>query len=320
MFDILTITGPIYILILSGFIATRFGMFDTNDMRVLGKFVLNFALPALIFRALSQRPLEEVLNAGYLLSYSAGSLTMLGLGYFWSRRLAGRSSTASTFYAMGMTCSNSGFVGYPILLLTMAPIAGVSLALNMLVENLVMIPLVLVMAEHGRAGSGRWYRVLGQALSRLVSNPLIIALIAGFCISLANWRLPAAIVRTVDMFAMASGAVSLFVVGGTLVGLAVKGMGRQITPIVVGKLILHPLAVFLAIWILTLLGIPISDPSLRKAAVLMAAMPMMSIYTILAQAYGQQDFSAPAMLVATVTSFFTLSGLLFILRHFPMWG
>ena len=31
---------------------------------------------------------------------------------------------------MGMTCANSGFVGYPILLLTLAPVAGVVLALQ----------------------------------------------------------------------------------------------------------------------------------------------------------------------------------------------
>jgi predicted permease len=97
-----------------------------------------------------------------------------------------------------------------------------------------------------------------------------------------------------------------------------QGMGRQITPIAVGKLLVHPLAVFLAISALPLLGLPPLDASLRTGAVLMAAMPMMGIYPILAQAYGQEDFSAAALLVTTVASFFTLSGLLWVLRHMPI--
>ena len=52
-------------------------------------------------------------------------------------------------------------------------------------------------------------------------------------------------------------------------------------------------------------------------AVLMAAMPMMGIYLILAQANGQEDFSAAALLVTTLGSFFTLSGLLWVFRHAP---
>jgi malonate transporter len=156
MLDILAITSPIYAIILLGFATTRMGLFAKADMRVFGKFVVNLALPALIFRALSQRQFGEIFNQGYLLAYLGGSLATVALGYLWSRRVAGLHPVRSTFYAMGMGCSNSGFVGYPILLLTFAPMAGVALALNMLVENLVIIPLLLLQAERGRGGAGGW--------------------------------------------------------------------------------------------------------------------------------------------------------------------
>ena len=66
----------------------------------------------------------------------------------------------------------------------------------------------------------------------------------------------------------------------------------------------------LAVLALPHLGLPALEPSLRWAAVISAAVPMMGIYPILAQAYGQEDVGAGAMLVTTVASFFTLSGLL----------
>jgi predicted permease len=53
----------------------------------------------------------------------------------------------SAISAMGMSCGNSGYIGYPLALLVLGPIAGVALALNMLVENLLMIPLTLALAE-----------------------------------------------------------------------------------------------------------------------------------------------------------------------------
>lgn len=320
MLDILAITGPIYITIALGFLTTRLGLFARADMRVFGKFVVNLALPAMLFNALAQRQIGEILNGRYVLAYLAGSLATLGLGFWWSRRALGRSPVTSIFYAMGMSCSNSGFVGYPILLLTLAPVAGVALALNMMVENLFMIPLLLALAERGGANSGRWYRVVGQSLKRLAGNPMIIGLAAGLAVSLLEWKLPDPVLRTVNLFAMSSGALSLFVIGGTLVGLPLRGMGKDIAPIAMGKLILHPLAVLLALLALSWLGLPAMESSLRTAAVLMAAMPMMGIYPILAQAYGQEDFSAGALLVTTIASFFTLSGLLWFLKHGIAWA
>ena len=68
MLNILTITGPIYLSIALGFAATRRGMFSKLDGQVLGRFVLNFALPAMLFNTLSQRNFAEVLNPNYLIA------------------------------------------------------------------------------------------------------------------------------------------------------------------------------------------------------------------------------------------------------------
>jgi malonate transporter len=315
MLDILAITSPIFITMLLGFLATRFGLFAKPEMRVFGTFVVKLALPALLFKALAQRQIGEILNGSYVLAYLSGTLAVISLGYCWSRRMAGLSPTTSTFYAMGMGCSNSSFIGYPILLLILPSVAGVALALNVIVENVIVLPLLLAFAERGRDASGPLYRVIGRSLRRLATNPLIIAVAAGLFASLIGWKMPAPVDRTVTMIAVSSGALSLFVIGGTLVGLPMHGMVRRAAPIAFGKLIVHPIAVLLAISMLTPIGLPPPVPSLRLAALLLAAMPMMSIYPILAQAYGQEDFSATALLITTVASFFTLSGLLWVFRH-----
>ena len=58
MLQTFAITGPIYVVIALGFAAGHL-VFSKPDMRVLGTYVVRFALPALVFTALSQRPVGE---------------------------------------------------------------------------------------------------------------------------------------------------------------------------------------------------------------------------------------------------------------------
>ena len=312
--EILGITGPIYLAIALGYMATRQGVFSRADMPVFGKFTIQIALPALLFNALSQRSVGEIFNLQYLGAYACGSLLMIGLGLWWARKVQGHRLSYSSMMAMGMSCPNSGFVGYPIMLLTLGPVAGVALALNMIVENLLLIPLLLAVADSDAPDAGHWRQVLRQTLLGLLKNPMIWGIVGGFAWSLSGFHLPAPFARTVNLFAGASGALSLFVIGGSLVGLQAKGLRGTVSQIALGKLLLHPLSMAaMLLWVF-----PVADPALRSAALLSGALPMLGIYTILNQRHGHGAISAAALLVTTVLSFFTLSGLLWVLRHHPI--
>lgn len=312
MFDILTITSVIFVLIGVGYLSVRFGLFSFAEMSVLGKFVVNLALPALIFRAVSSRPLGEIANAGYLGAMLGGSLAVFILGYLWSRRVAGGSAEASTFRAMGMSCANSGFVGYPVLLMALPDIATTALALNMIVENLIMIPLVLTMAELARGGGARGGRLAAQIAWRLARNPIAIALALGVLASISGAALPMVIERPVEIFASASAALSLVVIGGALAALPLRSLNISVLAVVTGKLLLHPLAVALGLVIMAALGFGVGDERLAAAAIIMAAMPVMAIYPILAQRYGEEQSAALSLFVMTLLSFLTISATLAI--------
>lgn len=309
MLETLAITGPIYIVIALGYSAVRFGLFTKLDLRVLGTFVIKFALPALIFTSLSQRPVQDILNGRYLLAYAAGSLAVMGIAFAWGRWRQGKGTTLSALSALGMSSSNSGYVGYPIAVPVLGQeTAAVGLALCMVVENLVMIPLALVAAETGAGTGERWWRVLLRALAQLLKNPVILAIAAGFCVALMQIPISAPLARTVNMLALSSTALALFVIGGALVGLQTRGMRRDVSAIALGKLLLHPLAVGLVVWLW-----PPQEPALRAAAVIYASMPMLSIYPILAQKYELDGFCAAALMLTTVLSFVTISVILWVL-------
>jgi malonate transporter len=88
-------------------------------------------------------------------------------------------------------------------------------------------------------------------------------------------------------------------------------MGPKVSQIAVGKLLLHPLIM----WVVLTWLIPISDPVLRTAVLLTCAMPIMGIYPILTQKHGHEGLSAAALLVTTMASFVTLNLLLWVLQN-----
>ena len=309
LFDILAITGPIYVLIAIGFGAVRLRILAAPELRVLGVFVISFALPALLFKALSQRPLGELIDVHALLVYVLASFLVAALGIGFTVFVQRRGLQAGAMTAMGMAVSNSAFVGLPIAQPLFGAAANTNLAIYLVVESMIMLPLLMTIAEIGSSGHGRVGQVLRNVITSLVRNPMILGIVAGVACSLLGVHVPLPLARAVDMLASASAPVALFYIGGTLAGLSVRGMGANIGLIMAGKLALHALAVAVL-----LLVLPAVDPAIKAALILNACMPMASIYPIVAQKYGQQGIAAAALVATTVTSFLTISAVVWLMK------
>ncbi|MDX2483536.1 MAG: AEC family transporter [Pseudodonghicola sp.] len=311
MSDILGITFPIYAAVIIGYLVVRIGWFKAADMRVLGQYVLNVALPALLFNAVAGRDLGEVLRPGYLLVMAVGGLVTIAVAWLWFSATA-PDKPRRALAVMGASCPNSGFVGYPVLLLVLPDLAGVVLALNFLVENVLIIPICLILMDlaAGRAGVSP-LRLVRDVLLGLFKRPMVIGLLLGLAVSALGVAIPAPVSRMMGMLAASAAALSLIVIGGSLVGLPMKGNKTLASQIAAAKLLLHPAAVAMAALALPVLGFVSLSDEMRSAAILSAAMPMFGIYTVLAQERGLGGVASIAMLAATAAAFFTLSAFLF---------
>ncbi|MFF7706651.1 AEC family transporter [Pseudomonas sp. NPDC007930] len=309
MFEVLGITAPIFILIGLGFLGRRFGWLSQEQVRGLGVFVINLALPALVIEALGQRPIREVLNPHYLAAYALGSLAAYGAGFWLFRKRHQAGLTDSAIAALGMAVSNSAFIGYPVAAIIAGPEAVVGMALGMLVENLLMTPLALVLGEVGRGQGGSIGQVAWQTAKRVARNPLIIGISVGVLLSSLEIRIPAAPLKVVQMLAHAAAPVALFVIGAVLYGTPVRGQLAPIVQIGLGKLVLHPLLVGLGFWLIG--GLPMG---LMLAGLVFASAPMMSVYPVIGQRFALEGRCAAALVLTTLLSFFTISALLMALR------
>lgn len=313
MIEILSITFPIFAAVAVGYGAVRFGLFQPADMKVLGKYVLNFALPALLCAAVARRDLAEVLQFNYMLVFALGGLGSLGVIYLilW---LQGTGPARRAIGAMGSCCPNSAYVGYPVMLLILPEKAGIVLALNFLVENFVLVPLSLLLLESSRdTDQPKGLALLGKLFLAILKRPMFIGLLCGLAVMALGLQIPEAGFRLLDMLAASSSALALVVIGGSLVDIPMKGNVTLAAQIVLGKLVLHPLMVIAAALVLTLVGLPALEGDMWTAAVVSAAMPMLAIYAVFAQEYGHEGIASIALLGATTGAFFTLSALLYVL-------
>ncbi len=310
MSQIFAITFPIYGAIAIGYLIVARGWFSSTDMRTMGKYVLNIALPALLFNTVASRDIAQVFHPGYLLVFLSGGLAVIGFAFAWFS-VTGTGQARRAVAVMGCACPNSGFIGYPVMLLTFPDLAGVILALNMLVENFVLIPICLILmqlAKKDRAGSVP--RAIALAMLGVLKRPMVIGLLLGLAVSVAQIPVPQAVTGLFAMLAVSASALSLIVVGGSMVGLDLSGNQWRALQVAFGKLLLHPLFVALAAGALPLLGLAALSPQMYVAVILSAAMPMFGIYTVLAQELDQEGAASVAMLAATSLAFVTLSVLL----------
>ena len=313
--DVLGIIAPIFLLIALGWGAVRWALYPAEGLPALGAFIVRFALPALLFNSVARRSVAEVLNPRYLAAYAAGSLVAFGAGVAWARWARGRPLDAAAMAGMGMSCANSAFIGLPVVLQVVGPEAAVALALTMMVENFLMIPLCLALADSASHRHDPFWKAMLRAIAGLRRSPIVLAIFVGFAFALLPLRLPAPVGRAVDLLAGASAAAALFYVGGTLAGLRVGALLGQSVVIALGKLVLHPLAVLVAL----LLAGPIAPP-LQASAVLLACAPMLGIYPLLGQKYGHQGENAAAMLVCTAAAFFTMGAVIWGLQASAIFG
>lgn len=309
MLTILAITTPIFLLIGLGYGLGRSGLLTPEQFRGVGKLAAYVALPCLVVRSLTASTVGQVLNPRYVTAYAGGSLLVLALGLAIGLIVRRRSLSVAALRSLGMSSSNSAFIGFPVALQLLGPVAGVALALNVLIENLIVIPTALAAAEMGRGERASVPRTIGRTLVSLLKTPIITSVLVGMVMVLTGLTPPQPVARVIDMLAAIAAPLALLVIGGSLVGLQFKGLAITFGIIGVGKLVLHPLAVLGAMALMDVQG------PLRSAGLVIAAAPMLSSLPVLAQRYGDEGPCAAALLATTMASFVTLSVWLWLLTH-----
>jgi malonate transporter len=315
--NVLLVTFPFFALVLAGFVAAKRGMLSLEAIPGLNGFVLFFALPCMLYRFGSTTPIAELLNASVAGVYLLCGLVIVAFSIALTMNSRIRWNDAS-IGAMVASFPNSGFMGVPLLVALLGPAAAGPTILTILVDMVVISSLCVALSRldsDGESGEGgtRAMLVAGRkALRGVVGNPMPWAILLGAAASAAQFTLPGPVQTTVWLLADSASPVALFTIGAVLARSQIQANHpmplSDYLPVVLIKLLLHPLLVLVVGLAAIQLGVPL-DPFALTVMVLVAALPSASNVSLLAERLGADNGRiARIILVTTVVAFFTFSG------------
>lgn len=292
---------PVFLVIGFGFFSVKRGWFQAAGAEGVMGFAQNFAIPVLLFQALSTLDLGQSFDLTLLGAFYVGAASGFTAGFLGARFVFRRPLPDAV--AIGFCClfSNSVLLGLPITERAFGPDA--------LVANFGIISIhapfcyflgVTVMETVANRGNGV-FRTLRRISGSFLRNPLIIGIGLGLAVNLLGLPLPGAVADAVALIATAGLPAALFALGGILTLYRPEGDGRVIAMICAISLILHPT-------ITAGLGLAFGlDRDAFRSAVLTAAMaPGVNTY-LFANMYGvARRVAATSVLVATALSVGTI--------------
>lgn len=115
MIEAFSAVVPVFLLIGLGVCLDLFRALPENANQTLSLYVLNVALPLLLFQIMATAPLESFAHPQFWLGVIAAQFLIYGACYAADRILARHDSAAATVTALGGCFCNAAFVGIPVI-------------------------------------------------------------------------------------------------------------------------------------------------------------------------------------------------------------
>jgi len=292
---------PVFLVLGFGYVAVWQGLFAESAVDGLMKFAQNFAIPCLLFRAISTLDLGQNFDLALLGTFYLGALAGFFAGLFGARYLFGRPWEDSVAIGFGGLFSNSLLLGLPI---TERAYGAGALEPNYAIVAIhapFCYAVGLTAMEIVRAQGGG-VAAAGQAIVKaILRNPLVIGIVLGLIVNLTGLALPGVLADAIDMMIRAALPAALFGLGGVLVRYRPAGDMATIGFVCAVSLLLHPAVVWLAGQ-----AVGLSTGQFRSAVLTAAMAPGVNTY-IFANMYGvARRVAASSVLIGTAVSIFSI--------------
>lgn len=298
---LLDVILPVFLVLGAGYVAVWRGLFSDAGVDGLMVFTQKFAIPALLFRAISSLDLSQNFDLSLLLSFYAGAVTGFAAGLLGARFLFGRPWQDSVAIGFIGLFSNSLLLGLPI---TERAYGADALEANfaiIAIHSPLCYGIGITAMEIVRSQGNSGLQMLKSILRAMFSNALVLGIALGFAVNLTGLPLPGVMTDALDLITRAALPAALFGLGGVLYHYRPEGDLKTVIFICAVSLILHPAITF---GLARFNGLSVDQ--LRSAVVTAAMAPGVNTY-IFANMYGvAKRVAASAVLVGTASSIVTV--------------
>jgi malonate transporter len=309
MLEVLSVVGPIFGLVAIGYLSVRFSLYPAAGVQGLISFVNNFATPCLLFQAMLKIDFAKLFNPHYLSSFYIGAFACFAVAFLIARWAFRRRPGESVAVGFSAYFSNTILLGLPIIQRAYGDEALPYLFAIVGFHAPVLMSSGMVAMEIARRDGAPLKSTIKEALSRILSNPLLIGISLGIFANLTSLPVPGLINDVTKMLALAVLPAALFGLGGALNQYQLRDSWEQALVSSLIKLVLHPfIALVLSHYVFGL------DWNMTRVAVITAAMPSgLNVY-IFATFYNRSvDIAANTVLQSTLLGVVKISSWLLVL-------
>lgn len=288
---------PVFLLIGFGYLASWRGLFSQDNVDGLMRFATSFAVPVLLFRAISKLDLTTEFDTTMMAGFYFSAFICFLVGIVGAKFLFGRDWEDAT--AIGFVClfSNSLLLGLPITERAFGPEALKGNFALISVHAPFCYGLGIASMEIARARHTSRRAIIPKVLKAMFSNALILGIGAGFVVNLSQIATPEPVMHAVNLLSSAALPAALFGMGGILYRYKPEGDLKTILFCCAVALILHPALTFLLAKFNSL-----STDSIRSSVVTASMAPGINAYLFANMYKRATRVAASSVLFATAFS------------------
>jgi predicted permease len=307
VFRTFVLSAPLFATVAVGYVIARLPFWRSSWTRMGNKFVFAVALPAMLFRMMSDLSALPPVDARLLLAFFGGCFIVFVLGRLVGAFAFHLDGVSQSVFALGGIFSNNVLLGLPLAKLVLGDAALPSVALVLVFNSVTLWTLVSVSVEWARHGSFT-PRGLGKTALGVLTNPIVASIVGGTLFGHSGLHAPPLLWTALGLVGKLAAPAALLVLGMGLVEYGVGKGWQQSLAICCIKLCVQPLVVW---GLAAALRLPAMETTV---VVLLASMSVgANVYLMAVQFQALQAAVAGSLVLSTVLAAITTPILLALL-------
>jgi len=307
-------TVPIFLVMILGGVIKKLKIIDDNFANKANKYVFIVALPAMLFKDISQSNVKTNFDIKFVLFCMIVTTVCFVVIWLLSESFM-KDDTMKGSFIQGSFRSSAAILGLAFVqnMYSNTGMAPLMIVAAVPLYNIYSV-IVLTFKAKKHDEDGSLIQVsnaenIKNACINIAKNPIIIAIFLGLCFSMLNIKFPVIIDKTITSVASTATPIALIVIGAGFEG---RKAIKKIKPTIIGsfiKLVLQA-GIFLpiAIWM------GFRNQELVSILIMLASPSTVSCYIMAKSMNNDEVLASSIIVVTTLFSSVTLTVWIFVLR------
>lgn len=308
----LNATMPVFLVIVIGWVLNRMGFFSDSFLSCANKLIFNVCLPVMIFTDLASTDISQSFDPQLIL-FSAAITTVAFFLIWLGARLFLKDKGLTGAFVQAAYRSSVAVMGFAF----MMNIYGTAGMMPMIIigcvplYNIYAVIVLTLESPDSRISTDKGEK-LRRAAKGIITNPIILGIIAGCIGSLLNLcdHMPAIITKTLDNLSAIATPLSLIVIGASFEGKKALAKIKPTLACCCIKLVVLPL-----IFLTAAVGLGFRNDELLALTIMLGSPTTPSCYIMAVNMKNDGVLTSGVIAATTLLSSVTLTFWIFMIKY-----